>query len=51
MVLDGYKLKFATKSPRNLKMKTEMQAKDLFHRKSLIVLISLEIVQGTIYFV
>ena len=34
-----------------LKTKTEIHAKDLFHRKSLIVLISLEIVQGTIYFV
>ena len=34
-----------------LKMKTEMQAKDLFHRKSLIVSISLGIVLSTIYFV
>ena len=39
------------KKSAQLKMKTEMQAKDLFHRKSLIVLISLEIVLSTIYFV
>ena len=39
------------KKSAQLKMKTEMQAKDLFHRKSLIVSISLGIVLSTIYFV
>ena len=50
MVLDGYKLKFATKCPQ-LKPKTEIQAEDLFDRKSLIISISVGIVLSTIYFV
>ena len=47
MVLDGYKLKFATNCMQ-LKRKTEMQTKDLFHKK---ISSSLEIVLSTIHFV